>query len=225
VVYLIVMLKGCGMLRHAFLPVFVLLFALYATVPAGATSFANVNMYGYPMLIGPGGSGAPGVPGASYTVTDPGIAGLADVTSRYGIISASSVSQPQTSGYNFGYLGSDTGGIALGVNFGWPTATHDAATTAYAKDVAYEAALDNAAIAFPGAGVGSLGVAFPKLTSNKADVKYMESVRFELSTESDTMPLGGWFSPLGLGLGYGSVGISGGLGLSSSQLGLPSFYG
>jgi hypothetical protein len=72
--------------------------------------------------------------------------------------------------------------------------------------------------------VGSLGLSFPQLVSNKADIRYAESVRFELSTESDTMPIGGWFSPLGLGLGYGSVGISGGLGLSASQLGLPTFY-
>jgi hypothetical protein len=218
------MLKGCGMLRHAFLPACIILLALYATVPAGATSIANLNIYGYPMNLGFGGTGAAGVPGEAYTMTDPGIAGLGDVTSRYGVISASAVSQPQTSGYSSGFFGPDTGGISLGVNFGWPTATHDAATTAYAKDLAYEAALDNAAIAFPGVGVGSLGVGFPQLTDCKADIKYAESVRFQLSTESDTMPLGGWFSPLGLGLGYGSVGISGGLGLSGAQLGLPSFY-
>jgi hypothetical protein len=219
------MLKGCGMLRHALLTVTIILFALYAVAPAGASSFANVNMYGYPLILGPGGTGAAGVPGEAYTITDPGLAGLSDVTSRYGIISASAVSQPQTPSYSLGYVGPDAGGISLGVNFGWPTATHDAARTAYAKDMAYEAALDNAAIAFPGVGVGSLGIGFPQLVSNKADIKYMESVRFELSTESDTMPLGGWFSPLGLGLGYGSVGIAGGLGLSASQLGLPSFYG
>ncbi len=218
------MLKGCGMLRHALLIVCIILFALYAVAPAAASSFANVNMYGYPLIMGPGGTGAPGVPGEAYTLTNPGIAGLSDVTSRYGIISASSVSQPQTPSYSMGYVGPDQGGISLGVNFGWPTATHDAARTAYAKDVAYEAAFDNAAIAFPGVGVGSLGLSFPQLTDSKADIKYAESVRFELSTESDTMPLGGWFSPLGLGLGYGGVGVAGGLGLSASQLGLPSFY-
>jgi hypothetical protein len=174
------------------------------------------------MIMGPGGTAAPGVPGEAYTMSNPGIAGLSDVTSRYGIISASSVSQ--TPSYSLGYFGPDSTGISLGVNFGWPTATHDAARTAYAKDLAYEAVLDNAAIAFPGMGVGSLGVGFPQLTSNKAGIKYAESVRFELTTESDTMPLGGWFSPLGLGLGYGSVGIGGGLGLSGAQMGLPSFY-
>lgn len=218
------MLKGCGMLRHAFLIVCIILFALYAVAPAAASSIANVNMYGYPLIMGPGGTGAPGVPGEAYTLTNEGIAGLSDVTSRYGIISASSVSQPQTPSYSMGYVGPDSSGISLGVNFGWPTATHDAARTAYAKDVAYEAAMDNAAIAFPGVGVGSLGLSFPQLVSNKADIRYAESVRFELSTESDTMPLGGWFSPLGLGLGYGGVGVGGGLGLSASQLGLPSFY-
>jgi hypothetical protein len=210
------------MLRHAFLLACVILFALASALPAGASSIASVNMYGYPMIMGPGGTGAPGVPGEAYTMSNPGIAGLSDVTSRYGIISANSVSQ--TPSYSLGYFGPDTSGISLGVNFGWPTATHDAARTAYAKDLAYEAVLDNAAIAFPGVGVGSLGVGFPQLTSNKAGIKYAESVRFELTTESDTMPLGGWFSPLGLGLGYGSVGINGGLGLSGAQLGLPSFY-
>jgi hypothetical protein len=222
VVYLIVMLKGCGMLRHTFLLACILLFTLAAALPADASSIAGVNMYGYPMIMGPGGSAAPGVPGEAYTMSNPGIAGLSDVTSRYGIISANAVSQTPSSSY--GYFGPDTGGIALGVNFGWPTATHDAARTAYAKDLAYEADIDNAAIAFPGVGVGSLGLSFPSLTSNKAAIKYAESVRFELTTESDTMPLAGWFSPLGLGLGYGSVGINGGLGLSGSQLGLPTFY-
>jgi hypothetical protein len=222
VVYLIVMLKGCGMLRYTFLFICIILFTLAAALPADANSIASVNMYGYPMIMGPGGTAAPGVPGEAYTMSNPGIAGLSDVTSRYGIISANAVSQTPSSSY--GYFGPDSSGIALGVNFGWPTATHDAARTAYAKDLAYEADLDNAAIAFPGVGVGSLGLSFPTLTSNKAAIRYAESVKFELTTESDTMPLAGWFSPLGLGLGYGSVGINGGLGLSGAQLGLPSFY-
>ncbi len=223
-VYLIVMLNGCGMLRYLLLTVCIVIFAFAVTQPAVASSIASVNMYGYPLIMGPSGTGAAGVPGGDYTVSNPGIEGLSDVMSRYGIISATSVSQPQASGYDMGYVGPDMGNIALGVNFGWPSATHDASRTAYAKDMAYEAALDNAAIAFPGVGVGSLGVSFPSLVSNKADIKYAESVRFELSTESDTMPLAGWFSPLGLGLGYGSVGVTGGLGLSGDQLGLPSFY-
>jgi hypothetical protein len=222
VVYLIVMLKGCGMLRHTFLLAGILLFTLAIAMPADASSIASVNMYGFPMSLGPGGTEAAGVPGEAYTMSNPGISGLSDITSRYGVISANAVSQ--TPGSSYGYFGQDASGISLGVNFGWPSATHDAARTAYAKDVAYEADLDNAAIAFPGVGVGSLGVSFPSLTSNKAAVRYAESVRFELTTESDTMPLAGWFSPLGLGLGYGSVGIDGGLGLSTSQLGLPSFY-
>lgn len=209
------------MFRHSFLSICIILFVCAATLPAGASSIASVNMYGYPLIIDPAGAAAPGVPGEGYTLSNPGISGLSDVTSRYGIISANSVSQ--TPDRSLGYFGPDIGGISLGVSFGWPTATHDAARTAYAKDMAYEAVLDDAAIAFPGVGVGSLGVGFPTLNSNKASVKYAESVRFELTTESDTMPLGGWFSPLGLGLGYGSVGVAGGLGLTGAQLGLPGF--
>jgi hypothetical protein len=217
------MLKGCGMVRYTLCLVIIILAGLACSQPAVATSIANVNMYGYPMIMGPGGTGAPGVPGEAYTMSNDGISGLSDVTSRYGIISANSISQTPT--YNYGYFGPDTGTISLGVNFGWPTATHDAARTAYAKDMAYEAVLDNAAIAFPGLGVGSLGVSFPTLTSNKAGIKYAESVRFELTTESDTMPLGGWFSPLGLGLGYSDVGISGGLGMTTGGLGMPFYFG
>jgi hypothetical protein len=211
------------MVRYTLCLLALILSGMLCMQPAGATSIANVNMYGYPMVMGPGGTGAAGVPGEGYTMSNEGISGLSDITSRYGIISANSISETPT--YNYGYFGPDMSSISLGVNFGWPTATHDAATTAYAKDVAYEAALDNAAIAFPGLGVGSLGVSFPTLTSNKADIKYAESVRFELSTESDTMPLGGWFSPLGLGLGYSSVGINGGLGMSTGVLGTPLYFG
>jgi hypothetical protein len=210
------------MLRYTFCLACALLLAIVCVLPADATSVASVNMYGYPMFMGLGGSGAPGVPGGAYTMSNEGIDGLSDVTSRYGVITASSVSQtPDQSSY--GYFGPDWNGITLGVNFGWPTATHDAATTAYAKDLAYEASLDNSAIAFPGFGVGSLGVSFPSLTSNKADIKYAESVRFTLTTESDTMPLSGFGYPLGLGLGYLGVGVNGGLG-TSGALGTPFFY-
>src|SRR5512146_462602 len=110
------MLRGCCMLKHAFLFACVVLLVAAVPLPAGANSIANVNMYGYPLSLGPGGTGAAGVPGEAYTVTDPGISGLSDVMSRYGIISASSVSQPSTAGY--GYFGPDMGGISLGVNFG-----------------------------------------------------------------------------------------------------------
>jgi hypothetical protein len=202
---------------------FAVLLVMACIPAAGASSFAGVNMYGFPMIMGLGGGDAAGVPGEAYTMTSQGIDGLSDVTSRYGVISASSVSQPSTP-VNYGYFGTGLDGISLGVNFGWPTATHDASTTAYAKDLAYEAQLDNSAIAFPGFGVGSLGVSFPSLTSNKADIKYAESVRFTLTTESDTMPLGGFGYPLGLGLGYLGYGVNGGLGTSGNGLGMPFFY-
>jgi len=210
------------MLRYTFCLACAILLAAACVQPAGANSVANVNMYGYPLIMGLGGTGAPGVPGEAYTMSNAGIDGLSDVTSRYGIVSASSVSQTPDQ-CSYGYFGPDWNGITLGVNFGWPTATHDAATTAYAKDLAYEACLDNSAIAFPGLGVGSLGVSFPSLTSNKADIKYVESVRFTLTTESDTMPLGGFGYPLGLGLGYVGVGVNGGLG-NSGGIGTPFYY-
>lgn len=216
------MLNGCCMLRYTFCLVCAILLAAAFVQPAGANSVANVNMYGYPLIMGPGGTSAPGVPGEAYTMSNAGIDGLSDVTSRYGIVSASSVSQTPDQ-CSYGYFGPNWNGITLGVNFGWPTATHDAATTAYAKDLAYEASLDNSAIAFPGFGVGSLGVSFPSLTSNKADIRYMESVRFTLTTESDTMPLGGFGYPLGLGLGYLGVGVNGGLG-NSGGIGTPFYY-
>ena len=133
------MLNGCCMLRYTFCLAFAILLALTCAMPAGANSVANVNMYGYPMIMGLGGSGAAGVPGEAYTMSNQGIDGLSDVTSRYGVISASSVSQTPDQ-YSYGYFGPNWNGVTLGVNFGWPTATHDAATTAYAKDLAYEAA-------------------------------------------------------------------------------------
>ncbi len=210
------------MLRYTFCLACALLLVMACVMPAGASSVASVNMYGYPMTMGLGGSGDPGVPGGAYTMSNEGIDGLSDITSRYGVISASSVSTPTTPS-NYGYFGSDLSGIALGVNFGWPTATHDASTTAYAKDLAYEASLENSAIAFPGFGVGSLGVSFPSLTTDRADIKYAESVRFTLTTESDTMPISGFGYPLGLGLGYLGVGVNGGLGTSGS-LGTPFYY-
>ena len=218
------MLKGCGMLRRALYSMCALLFALAWSAPAAANSLASVNMYGYPMIMGAGGTGQPGVPGEAYTFSNAGIDGLSGVTSRYGIISANAISQTPATQSFYGYCGPDLNGISLDVGFGWPTATHDAATTAYAKDLAYEASLDNAAIAFPGIGVGSEGLRTPSIISNKADIKYAESVRFQLTTESDSLPLGGFGYPLGLGLGYLGFGVGGGLGMTGGGLGMPFFF-
>jgi hypothetical protein len=48
---------------------------------------------------------------------------------------------------------------------------------------------------------------------------------FTLTTESDTMPLGGFGYPLGLGLGYLGVGVNGGLGMTNGGIGMPFYYG
>lgn len=224
-VYLIVMLKGCCMLRYTLcLALLAALLAGACALPAAANSFANVNMYGYPVVLGQGGGEGMGVPGGSYTVTNPGL-GISDVTSRYGILTGSAAAVSPQQPY-CGYVGPNLNGISLGVNFGYPTASHDASTTAYAKDMAYEADLDNAFIAFPGLGVGSQGIGFPSLTSNKASIRYAESVRFQLTAESDTLPIGAFMQPFGLGIGYSSVGLyGGGTGMTSGGLGMPFYFG
>lgn len=175
--------------------------------------------------MGAGGTGAAGIPGASYTYTNDGL-GLPDnVASRYGVVSSSIQSGANPTSL-CGYVGPAMNGIQLGVNFGYPSASHDASTASYAKDMAYEANLDNGFIAFPGVGVGSLGISSPTVNSNKANVKYAESVKFQLTTDSDTLNFGGFGYPLGLGLGYGSVGVfGGGTSMSNGGLGTPYYYG
>ena len=177
------------------------------------------------MTMGAGGTGAAGIPGESYTYSNNGL-GLPDnVASRYGIISSSIESGAQPTSVS-GYVGPNLNGISLGVNFGYPTSSHDASTASFAKDMAYEADVDNAFIAFPGVGVGSLGLSSPTLASNKASVKYAESVKFQLTTDSDTLDFGGFGYPMGLGLGYSGVGVfGGGTGMSSGALGTPSYFG
>lgn len=201
----------------------VLIAVLIGIHPADANSYGSLYTYGYPLIFGQGGDNGMGVPGGSYTVSNPGL-GVSGVTSTYGILGASAASVSPQQPY-YGYVGPSLNGISLGVNFGYPTATHDATTTSYAKDLAYEASLDNAFIGFPGVGVGSLGVGFPSVSTNKADIKYMESVKFQISTESDTMPLGGFGFPLGLGLGYTNVGMTGSTGMAYGGLGMPFYYG
>jgi hypothetical protein len=85
----------------------------------------------------------------------------------------------------------------MGVNFAYPTASHDASTVAYARDVAYEASLGDDSISFPEINVdlGSSWSSFPTIDSANSDIKYMESVKFQLSTESDTMPMTGYSFP------------------------------
>jgi hypothetical protein len=173
--------------------------------------------------MGVGGTGAAGIPGEGYTYTNDGL-DTSDVMSRYGILSSSISSGADPTSMS-GYVSPYASGIQLGVNFGYPTASHDASTATFAKDMAYEAALDNAFIAFPGVGVGSLGYSSPTVSSNQATVKYAESIRFQLTTESDSMNLGSFYSPIGLGLGYSSVGMLGSTSMANGGLGMPYYFG
>ncbi len=213
------------MLRCTLYVVGILLLMLSCLPVAHASSFANVNMYGFPMTMGVGGTGAAGIPGESYTYTNDGL-GLPDnVASRYGIISSSIESGVEPTSVS-GYMSPSLNGISLGVNFGYPTASHDSSTASFAKDMAYEADLDNAFIAFPGVGVGSMGLSSPSIASNTASVKYAESVKFQLTTDSDTLNFGGFGYPLGMGLGYSGVGVfGGGTSMSNGGLGTPYYFG
>jgi hypothetical protein len=150
------------------------------TQQAGANSFASLDMFGFPSAMGSGSS----------------LSGLSDITSNDGALSASSASYAPSQQF-IGYLGSGWDGVQMGVNFAYPTASHDASTVAYARDVAYEASLGDDSISFPEINVdlGSSWSSFPTIDSANSDIKYMESVKFQLSTESDTMPMTGYSFP------------------------------
>ena len=96
------------------------LLLLAFTQQAGASSFANLNMFGFPANPG---SGNP-------------LSGLSDVTSSNGVLSASSASYSPSNQFT-GFFGSGLDGVQTGVNFAYPTASHDASTVAFARNVAY----------------------------------------------------------------------------------------
>ena len=102
------------------------------------------------------------------------------------------------------------------MSFGLTQADHDASKTSFSKDLFYQADLDKTFIGYPGIGVGSLGVMFPTITNDKSSVKYMESVKFEFTTESDKFQMGGFGYPLGLGLGYSSAMVNTGPGFGGA---------
>jgi hypothetical protein len=147
------------------------------TQQADANSFANLDMFGFPATAGSGNS----------------LSGISDITSSNGVLSASSASYAPSNQF-IGYFGSGLDGVQTGVNFAYPAASHDASTVAYARDVAYEASLGDDSISFPEINV-DLGSSFPTIDSASSDIKYMESVKFQLSTESDTMPMTGYSFP------------------------------
>ena len=170
-------LSGHNRITSVFITASVVFLLLAFTQPAGASSFANLNMFGFP----------------ASTVPDNSLSGLSDVTSSNDILSASSASYSPSSQFT-GFFGSGLDGVQMGVNFAYPTASHDASTVAYARNVAYEANLGNDAISFPEINV-DMGSSFPTIESDNSDVKYMENVQFQLSTESDTMPMAGFSFP------------------------------
>ncbi len=177
-------------------------------------TFGGIDLYGFPMGIVPPDAGAATMPGQGYTYNNIGYL-LPDFGTTYGF---EAHEQSPLLGGNTGYFGPDLSGIDLGVSFGLTQADHDASKTAFSKDLFYQADLDKTFIGFPGIGVGSLGVMFPTISNDKSSVKYMESVKFEFTTESDKFQMAGFGYPLGLGLGYSSAKINSdpGLGILNS---------
>lgn len=174
------MLSGYDLFKRAFITVGAILLLLAFTQQAGANSFASLDMFGFPATMGSGSSSS----------------GVSDITSNNGALSATSVSSSPSNQF-MGYFGSGWDGVQLGVSFAFPTASHDASTVAYARNVAFEAIQGDDAISFPDINVdlGSPLSSFPTINSANSDIKYMESVQFQLSTESDTMPMSGFSFP------------------------------
>jgi hypothetical protein len=174
-------------------------------------TFGGIDLYGFPMGIVPPDAGAAVIPGQGYTYNNIGYL-LPDFGTTYGF---EAHEQSPLLGGDTGYFGPDLSGIDLGVSFGLTQADHDASKTAFSKDLFYQADLDQTFIGFPGIGVGSLGVMFPTITNDKSSVKYMESVKFEFTTESDKFQIAGFGYPLGLGLGYSSAMTNTGPGIAN----------
>ncbi|MCD1293899.1 hypothetical protein CUJ83_02660 [Methanocella sp. CWC-04] len=173
--------------------------------------YGGANIYGFPMSIGLGGTNGAGVPGQGVTYNNLGVNLPGDLTTRYGVVASEVSPNYGVQGSTGGYFGPNWNGITLGmstygypgVNFGSSGAFRDASTTMFSKDLAYEAATDNTFIGFPGFGVGSAGLSFPTITSDKSYVKYAESIDLMVAKETERIDFGSAYTfPLGLGLGY-----------------------
>jgi hypothetical protein len=164
----------------------VFVMVLVTVSPAGASSFGCLNVFGYPTTTGLTGLGS-----TNGSAIDGNT--LSGLTSGYGYLSASTSSGTPTSQYT-GIYGTGSNGLWSGISFGYPTATHDASTVSYASSKAFEIASSDDAVSFPDISV-SLGSNFPTISSDDFDMKYMESVQFQLTTESDTMPVSGFVFP------------------------------
>lgn len=174
------------MINGAACTFFALLLVLFTVHPAGASSFASLNTFGFPLSSGLAGSGSP------YTTTTSGntFSGLSGLSSGDGYLSANVASVSPSNQYS-GFFGTGSGGLFSGTSFGYPTASHDASSLTYADSRAYEATLGDDQVSFPDLGVnlGSLSSSFPTIGSATSDVKFAENVQLQLTTESDTMPL------------------------------------
>ncbi len=206
--YLLLELGGCCMVRYDLFPLVTaaatILLLVCCTETLANSGLEGIDLYGFPMGIVPPTAGAAAVPGQGYTYNNIGYT-LPDFGAIYGFTAFEN--SPVLTGTT-GYVGPDLGGIDLGVSFGLTQADHDASKTAFSKDLMYQADLDKTFIAFPGIGVGSLGVMFPTITNDKSSVKYAESIKFEFTTESDKFQMAGFGYPLGLGLGYTSANVA-----------------
>lgn len=206
------------MARYGLYIIIIALWVTALTMPALATSmdgidYGNANVYGFPMSFGLPGSGY-GVEGSGINYNYPGLSIPEETKVRYGYFSGDYTPQysvPQNyntfGGDATGYFGNAANGMS--VSFGSPSMSHDASNTVFMKDLAYEADVDNSFIAFPGFGSGSLGLSFPTISSNKTSIKYAESIKFSVTTESDRMTFPSFSMPLGLGLGYSNAQIAG----------------
>jgi hypothetical protein len=182
--YLIMMLRGYNLFELALFATCIFLLVLTIAPQAGADSFASLNMFGFP-------------------ATGNSLSGLSGLIMNNDMLSASSASYSPSNQFS-GYFGSGLSGIQMGVNFAYPLASHDASTATYGRNVAWEATLGDDSISFPeiNVDVGSSLTSFPTIKSSNADIKYMESVQFQLSTESDTMPIAGFSFPGFFGSGF-----------------------
>lgn len=189
------MLRGRYLIRLAFFIPVLCLVLLAAAHPVSASSFATLNVFGFPVTPGSGSSGS--TDGSSGTTVSGGTTSdLSNLFSGSGVISATAASVTPPSQYTASF-GTGWDGLGMGVSFNYPEATHDASSVSYANNVAFEDTVQNDALAFPDINV-NLGSSFPSIASGTSDFKFADSVQLQLTTESDTMPISGFVFPTSL---------------------------
>jgi len=215
---------GCCMVRYNLLPIIIMASAAIMLMFLSCHSAladdgsSGSQLYGFPMDIVLPQNSAIDIPGQGTSYNDVGYT-LPDFGTTYGF---EAFEESPILGGSSGYFGPDIGDQDLSTAFGMPVDNNVQSTTAFAQSLIYQANLDNTFIAFPGIGVGALGVSFPTISNQKSSVSYDENVQFQFSTDSNTLQVGGFGYPLGLGLGYSSaiVGTDPGAGVLNSTYGL-----